>query len=121
MTDNLWPEEDEFTKEIDMLAAAGELREFTVKDAYFRLVKYPEQCPGCTRTGRDHDGECPLAYPEPDTIEVHVHARLADAKRTKVWRMVHAANIEAGIKIVRAMDDVETVLEGSLVPGGVVT
>ena len=32
---------------------------FNVIDAYRDLVRFPDKCPGCTRSGRDHDGECP--------------------------------------------------------------
>ena len=31
--------------------------EFNVMDAFYAYV-YPEQCPECSRTGHDHDGEC---------------------------------------------------------------
>lgn len=60
------PEEDEFTKEVEKFNRAGVLTVFNVKEAYFRLVKYPEPCPGCTRSGRDHKGDCPVAYQELD-------------------------------------------------------
>jgi len=35
---------------------------FNVVDAYRDLIRFPEHCPGCTRSGRDHDGECPTEY-----------------------------------------------------------
>lgn len=53
--------------------------------------------------------------------DIFVKVRLANAERTVEWRTVLAATIEEGIKKVAAMDDVEVVLEGSLVPGGVIT
>lgn len=55
------------------------------------------------------------------TQEIYVHVRLADAERTLVWRTVRAANIKDGIKMAQAMQDVESVLEGSNIPGGVLT
>jgi hypothetical protein len=33
--------------------------EFNVIDAYRDLIRFPDKCPGCTRSGRDHDMECP--------------------------------------------------------------
>ena len=29
-----------------------------VIDTYRRLIRFPDNCPGCGRTGRDHDMEC---------------------------------------------------------------
>jgi hypothetical protein len=26
--------------------------------AYRDLIRFPDRCPNCTRSGRDHDGEC---------------------------------------------------------------
>jgi hypothetical protein len=77
-------EEDEFTREAEawirhnaqtykerhlhgdpyQFDALIDLIVFNVHDRYYDLVKYPEQCPGCSRSGRTHDGECPTAYPE---------------------------------------------------------
>lgn len=31
---------------------------FNVIDAYRDLIRFPDPCPYCTRSGRDHDGEC---------------------------------------------------------------
>lgn len=33
---------------------------FNVMDAYDDLIRSPDPCPECTRTGGDHDGECPI-------------------------------------------------------------
>jgi hypothetical protein len=31
---------------------------FNVIDAYRDLIRFPDRCPSCTRSGRDHDEEC---------------------------------------------------------------
>lgn len=53
--------------------------------------------------------------------DIYVKVRLADARGTLVWRTVRADDISEAIELARLRDDVETVIEASIVPGGVVT
>ncbi len=53
-------------------------------------------------------------------MKVYVRVRLADTERTREWREVEAETLDAAIKAVEQMPDVEVCLEASLIPGGVV-
>jgi len=53
--------------------------------------------------------------------DVYVRVRLADAERTLEWRVIPAESISDAVRMAHGHEDVESVLEASLVPGGVVT
>ena len=46
-------------KPISSIDSILERIEFNVMEAFYDYI-YPEPCPECGRSGRDHDGECSL-------------------------------------------------------------
>jgi hypothetical protein len=53
--------------------------------------------------------------------DVYVRVRLANAERTLEWRIIQAESNSDAVRTAHGQEDVESVLEASLVPGGVVT
>jgi hypothetical protein len=53
--------------------------------------------------------------------DIYVRVRLANADRTVEWRVIQAESISDAVRMAHGQEDVESVLEASLVPGGVVT
>ena len=49
-----WIHQELKHNEIDL-----ERLEFNVIDTYRRLIRFPDPCPSCGRSGLDHKGECP--------------------------------------------------------------
>jgi hypothetical protein len=52
-------------------------------------------------------------------MDIHVRVKLTSGEYE--WRTVRAESISTGMDIAEEMPDVVDVLEGSVVPGGVVT
>lgn len=51
--------------------------------------------------------------------DIYVYVKLEGPKYE--WRTVRAADISSGIELAEQMPDVIAVLEGSIIPGGVLT
>jgi hypothetical protein len=50
-----WIQQERKHAEVDL-----ERLEYNVIDVYRRLIRFPAVCPGCFRSGNDHDMECAL-------------------------------------------------------------